>query len=66
MKYKIEIWRYHALIEQYESDTIEDIKDWFFDSNWKWEYERCACCFGVCENSRYMEFDELNKYGFYD
>lgn len=68
MKYKIEIWRFHALIEQYESDTIEDIKAWFFDDDpcWKGIYENGDCSFSVYENGRYMEFDELEKYGFYD
>lgn len=66
MKYKIEIWRYHALIEEYQSDTIQDIYDWFYNYNWKWEYELGNCCFNVYEDEREMTFNELNKHGFYD
>ena len=66
MKYNIEIWRYHALVDKYESETIEDIKSWFYNSDWKLTYELGDCCFYVYEQETEMCFEELNKYGFYD
>jgi len=59
MKYKIEIWRYHSKVDEYESDELFDVKYWF-DNNWLYAYENCECGFSVKENGENMASNEYN------
>ena len=65
MKYKIEIWQYHSLVETYESDNIEDILVWY-ESNWKWPYELGDCAFEIYKDGRNLSFEEENELGFFN
>ena len=62
--YKIEIWKYGDLSEVYVADDIAEILLWY---KWNWRdcYEYGLCSFSVYRNGIELEFDELNKLGFY-
>ena len=64
MKYKIEIWVYWHLEEEYESDSIKDILEWYIE-HWKGCYECGGCAFNVYKNGEKLDFDELWELGFY-
>lgn len=64
-KYKIEIWRYHGIVDEFSSDDILSVRDWWFDG-WQHAYDTGECSFYVYENNRKMSFDELYDPGFYD
>lgn len=62
--YKINIWRFHCIVETYISNNIKDILKWY-RNNWIISYEQGLCCFYVFENGKELSFDELNKIGFF-
>lgn len=65
MRYKIDIWQYHSVVDNYESDDIESILK-YFRSRWYYIYDYGMCSFTVYEGERELSFDELYDLGFYD
>jgi hypothetical protein len=65
MKYKIEIWQYHSVVETYESDDIEDVLQWY-RCYWRWPYELGDCSFDVYKDGRILSWNEEYKLGFCD
>ena len=65
MRYKIEIWQYHGIVETYESNDIKDILKWY-KNNWKYTYECGDCSFSICDNNKELSFDEVYELGFYE
>lgn len=64
MEYKIEIWTYRNLAEEYESDNIESILEWY-KMHWQHCYECGGCAFEVYKNGEELDFDELYELGFH-
>ena len=64
MKYKIEIWQWHALSKTYESNNIKDVVEWY-KLHWKDCYEQGYCTFCVYENDRQLSFSEEDNLGFF-
>ena len=65
MKYKIEIWRYHFIVETYESEKITEFLKWY-KSKWRRAYEMSECTFYIYENDKELAFEEAVKFGFFD
>ncbi len=65
MKYKIEIWQWHKLVEIYKSGNIKEILKWYKE-NWQDIYNIGDCTFYVYENDRKLTFSEEYKLGFGD
>lgn len=65
MKYKIEIWRYHSIVDTYQSKSLNKILRWY-NKNWKQVYEFGGCTFYVFGPDTEIKFDELYDLGFYD
>lgn len=65
MKYKIEIWQYHEIVETYENEDIKEILKWYKEE-WQYTFDMGGCAFYIYENDRRMDFDEKYKLGFYD
>lgn len=65
MEYKIEIWMYRNLAEEYESDNIESILEWY-KTYWKHCYDCGGCALDVYKNGELLDFDEKYELGFYD
>ena len=64
MKYKIEIWQWHDLVEQFADDNILKILEWYKE-NWQYIYEKDGCTFYVYKNDELLPFDHLYKLGFF-
>lgn len=65
MKVKIEIWQYHNVVDEYESDNIEEILNWF-RKHWRCCYNDGGCSFEVYQNGKRLSFHELCELGFND
>ena len=63
MNYEIEIWQYHARIDNYKSNDIEEILKWF-KLKWKNSCESGYAAFYVYKNSVELSFEELDRLGF--
>ena len=44
MKYKIEIWRFHSIVDVYENDDIKEVLEWYKE-NWQLLYDFSGCTF---------------------
>ena len=64
MKYRIEIWQYQNITETYESDSIENILEWY-KVNWWWVYEIGGCSFHVYKDDEEISWREEYKLGFH-
>lgn len=64
MRYKIEIWQWHSIVDTFESNSIEEILEWYRE-NWLYVYERDNCAFDIYENGKLLEFEEENRLGFH-
>ena len=64
MKYKIEIWRFHSLVETFENDDIKKVLDWY-RAEWKMSYDYGQCMFYLYENGETLDFDTKYDLGFY-
>lgn len=64
MKYRIDIWQYGNMVENYESDNIEEVVDWYKE-NWADAYEHSLCTMDVYEQRRDIPFEEAIKFGFF-
>lgn len=65
MKYKIEIWRYHIIINTFESDDINEIIKWY-KKEYQYMYELGECTFYVYLDGEMLNFDEKERLGFYE
>ena len=66
MKYRIEIWQWHIMVDVYYNDDIGSILEWYRDEMWKSCYDRGCCTFYVYENGEELTFEELYELGFYN
>lgn len=64
MRYKIEIWQYHSIVETYETDSLQDALNWY-RSNWDWCYNNGGCAVEVYREGIELSWDECNELGFY-
>ena len=64
MEYKIEIWIYRSLSDEYEADSIEAILEWY-KTYWQHCCECGGCAFDVYKNGEELDFDEKRELGFY-
>ena len=64
MVYKIEIFRYHDLVETYENDNVEEVLMWY-KSNWQYCYEVGGCAFDLYKDGIELSFEEELKLGFH-
>lgn len=64
MIYKIDIWRYGAIIESYESDDIIEVADWY-KSNWRFVYDYGGCAIEIYKDGEDIPFEEALELGFY-
>lgn len=64
-KYRIEIWRYHAKIDTYESNDIKEILNWY-KNNYQILYDYGGCAFDIYEDNKLLDFETEDKLGFYD
>ena len=65
MKYKIEIWKYHRIVDVYESDNIKNVLEWYKEE-WQNIYNIGGCTFYLFKNGKELYFDEENELGFFD
>ena len=65
MKYKIEIWRYHIIINTFEGDDIKEILKWY-KKEYQYMYELGECTFYVFLDEKELDFDEKAELGFYE
>ena len=63
MMYEIEIWQYHVMVENYKSNNIEEILEWF-EFNWKGICDTGYAAFFVYKNSVELSYEELDSLGF--
>lgn len=56
--YKIEIWQYHSISDEFSSDNLEEVKKWYF-INWCGCYNSGGCTFYIYHNGE--EKSELNE-----
>ena len=61
MKYKIEIWQYHSIVETFETDSYDELLEWY-KTNWSWTYENGGCAKYVYEDGETIRDDR--KYDF--
>ncbi|HKM04431.1 MAG TPA: hypothetical protein VJZ04_07520 [Lachnospiraceae bacterium] len=61
MKYKIEIWQYHSIIATFETDSYDELLEWY-KVNWAWTYENGGCATYVFEDG--VEIDDGRRYDF--
>ena len=71
MKYRIEIWKYNSItdeysdiIDEYEYDNIEDILKWY-QTWWRYYCKYNLSTFYVYKNNERLDFEEEYKLGFY-
>jgi hypothetical protein len=57
-KYKIEIMRYHAVIDEYNSNDYEKIKKWF-KKEYKDLYDSDECTFYVYEDGKDIAWERM-------
>lgn len=65
MKYKIEIWRFHSVVDVFEHHDINEILRWY-KYNWQFVYDNGGCTFYLFKNDKKLTFDETHELGFYD
>jgi hypothetical protein len=65
MKYRIEIWIYHHLHTQFESNNIKEVLKWYKEK-WQVSYGIGNCTFYLFEDNKELSFDYIYKLGFYD
>lgn len=65
MKYKINIWQYHSIIDTYESNKVEEILKWY-EENYKFIYEMDNCSFEVFKDNKILTFNQIYELGFYE
>lgn len=65
MKVKIEIWQYHNIVDEYESDNIKEVLNWF-RKHWRCCFYNGGCAFEVYKNNERLSFFELYELGFED
>ena len=64
MKYKIEIWRFHAIIDIFESSDINEILKWYKEE-YQYMYDMGECTFYVYINNKELDYDEEKELGFF-
>lgn len=64
MKYKIEIWQFHSLVETFESDDVNKVLEWY-RVEWKMAYDYGQCTFCLYENGEKLDFDTTYDLGFF-
>lgn len=64
MKYKIEIWQFHSLVETFESDDVKEVLEWY-RKEWKMAYDYGQCTFYLFRNGVKLDFDTIYKLGFH-
>ena len=62
--YKIEICRYHDVVEEYENNDVEEVLRWYM-SNWQYCYELGGCTFALYKDDVELSFKEEYELGFY-
>lgn len=65
MKYKIEIWRNHWIVEIFESNSIKEVLKWY-KKEWQHTYDMGACTFYLYKYDKELSFSEKENFGFYD
>lgn len=63
--YRIEIWRYHRMVDEYENIDINKVLEWY-EEKWKLSYDYGQCTFYVFLDKQELSFEEENKMGFYN
>ena len=64
MKYKIEIWIFHEIVDTFESNTIDEILEWYREE-YKYMYDNGDCTFYVYLDDKELDFEETYKLGFF-
>ena len=64
MIYEIEIWQYHTMVQNYKSNNIEEVLEWFRDEGWSSCYDDGGCAFYVYKSGIELSFEELHDLGF--
>ena len=64
MKYKIEIWQFHSLVETFESDDVNKVLEWY-RAEWKTAYDYGHCTFYLYKNGKMLDFDTKYDLGFF-
>lgn len=65
MKYKIEIWRFHIIIDTFKSNDINEILKWYREE-YQYMYDMGECTFYVYLDGKKLDFDEESELGFYE
>lgn len=63
--YRIEIWQFHSIIDEYKNNDISKVLNWY-RQHWKYCYDWGNCSFEVYKNNKILSFDEENKLGFFE
>ena len=63
--YRIEIWRYHGIVDVYTSNNIKKVLTWY-KKNWKDCYDYGGCTFYLYKYDDEIPFEDRYELGFYD
>lgn len=64
MAYKIEIWRYHEVVDEYEDKSVGNVLKWY-RNHWKRTYDFGGCFFDLLENGKEVDWDTQYELGFF-
>ena len=64
MKYRINVWQYGRIIEDYYSNDVNEVVKWY-RKNWADSYEVGNCTIEVYESDKDMLFNRAVACGFY-
>ena len=65
MKYKIEIWRHHAIVDSFQNDDVQEVLKWY-RREWQGCYDNGGCTFYLFKNGSELSFEEEYSLGFFD
>ena len=63
--YRIEIWRFHKIVDVYTSNSIKRVLTWY-KKNWKDSYDCCGCTFYLYRYDNEIPFKDVCELGFCD
>lgn len=63
--YRIEIWMYHSKVDEYKNKDVSKVLEWYKE-HYEETYNHDGCTFYLYKSRKILEYEEINKLGFYD
>ena len=51
-KYRVDVWQYHAKVDSFSADTIEEINKWLSEEGWEISWDYGMCCWYLYDNEK--------------